>query len=423
MKKIIFILLGCCLHHLSYAQKDYRQGYIVTIQKDTLLGLIHYRENAKNYELCEFKETNTSSPILYSPRDLEGYRFLDDKLFVAKKLSEKKISNTGESQDIFLEVLVKGTATLYRYKSTFFIEKGADNFHELVNTREVVIIEEKKVSRNSNKYVGILLFLLGDCAELKPQINRTALNEKALTKLVERYNACMGSTPSITYKENKPWIKSSLGISGGVVLSQIEFRSSSRFDIHYEQPFKRSDSFMGGVSVSFTFPRFNERLSVITDAWYVSNTYISFSELRDPVIPIITRNDVFIQIEQLKIPAGFRYTFPTGKISPFVSFGISRTFHHSINSFWIREEELNSVVMTWHYEPIRPLFTSVLREFKNNQFGYWAGTGINITFAKKFLIQSEIRYEMTNGIHKGLFNDESGSRISNLQIMARICFK
>src|SRR5688572_17612566 len=125
LRVILLILISA--HHLI-AQSDFRDGFIITPSKDTIPGLINYRESARGNNFCEFKKNSSDQEIVtYAPNELFGYGFKNDKFFISREVllpdSVRKL--------VFLEVLVEGRITLYMLKersyfTLFFLEKDGE---------------------------------------------------------------------------------------------------------------------------------------------------------------------------------------------------------------------------------------------------------------------------------------------------------
>lgn len=95
MKMILFrlICLKTCLLLIPvlYAQNNYRPGFIITVQKDTIYGEIDYRTDKMNAKRCVFQsQGNDTEPVTYHPFEILGYRFTDDgKYYVSKNIELK----------------------------------------------------------------------------------------------------------------------------------------------------------------------------------------------------------------------------------------------------------------------------------------------------------------------------------------------
>lgn len=418
MRKTFVLLITFLCFHNVYSQTDFREAYIITNEGDTISGFADYRGGANNFKSCNFKASENQESVVYSPTQLKAYRFVDDKFF-----ESKDIKTGGDSiERHFLEVLVRGKVTLYKYRSSFYVEKNDTLFYKLTNEKKELIVERKRIteydtqeihiSKYSNKHIGILNMLLFDCIGLIP--NTLLLKERDLTRLIEKYNECTGE-PSISFKEKKKWLQSSFGIGAGVNNSTINFKSDVKGSEYLTSNFDRNNSLFISVNIELHSPRISERIAFTTGLFYMSLKYTSFSEISGTTFssPSITRNDVSIEFKQIKIPFGFRYTFPERFISPYFNLGGSETIHLSSSSLWIGEIERLNVVETYENEALY---------IRNQQFGIWAGVGAKKKITSKLIAQIEVRYERTNGIEGQNINPFLDSSIENIQLLLSLNF-
>ncbi|HEY5917364.1 MAG TPA: outer membrane beta-barrel protein, partial [Chryseolinea sp.] len=118
---------------------------------------------------------------------------------------------------------------------------------------------------------------------------------------------------------------------------------------------------------------------------------------------------ITIDLEQLKIPLGIRYTFPEKKITPYMNFGMSSTFNLSSSSPLTTKYKLANRIET--------VFTNDAVNTNDLQFGFFGGFGISKAIHEKLNLFTEIRYEWTNGIVDRAGGDQSPeSSIQNIQI-------
>mgnify|MGYP007083938460 FL=1 len=122
------ILLNAFLLLIStiYAQSNYRPGFIITLQKDTVYGVIDYRTDKINATRCVFlpQDNSGDKPITYHPFDILGYRFTDDGKYYVSKNVELQY---GIPKPVFLEYLLQGMKSLYYYETeddipVYFVE-------------------------------------------------------------------------------------------------------------------------------------------------------------------------------------------------------------------------------------------------------------------------------------------------------------
>jgi len=407
MKKIkLAILLTFAFSKLIFSQSDFRKGFVITQDNDTLYGLVNYRESIKKYKVCEFKVSEDQEVKNYFPEDIKAYRFINDKYFVTKEITLE--NNVKEK--VFFEVLVQGKVTLYKYLESFFIEKDGGEYIKLTNERVLVTIGDAEYYKNSNKYIGVLSYLLlSDCKQLKKKINSLEYKERGLTELIQSYNACMEGS-SISFKENKSWLKTEFGLVAGINSSKISFKSKDPNQEFITKDFDRSNNIMPGLFIDFYSPRVNERIAFHTGLFYLHSTYISYSEITK--VSSLERNDVKIDLKQLKIPFGVKYTFPEKKFTPFFDLGASYTNNLEASSWRIREVQRYNIIDTFEGEAL---------DMRESQYGLWGGIGVKRSIIKKWAVFVELRYEYSSGtsISSSYYDKD---RISNIQLLIGISY-
>jgi hypothetical protein len=403
MRHSILIILFFLIPEFCFSQTDFRKGYVITNVRDTLFGLVDYREGFNSYKSCDFKEGKNQTAITYGPGSLIGYGFVNDRIYESKELT----LTDQQPQTVFIEVLIKGIVSLYKFESTYWIKKDSEKLYQLINEKKETYLDDKLVLKYSNQHIGILNMLMFDCAELKPAIQKVTLSEKILTSLVEDYNRCRGES-GVVYKEKKPWTKALIGMTGGINISKLEFTSDlGRYD-HLTGSFETSKSPTIGISLDILFPRISESISFHSDFLYLTSRYYYYSVFDNN--SAVLRNYVTIELQQMKVPIGFRYTFPERKVTPYINFGLSGTIHLNSSSTWIQEAESNNVVET---------FTTEALSIKKNQFGLWGGVGALMSIGKKLTVFSELRFERTDGISV-VPQAELNSKIRNFQVIIGI---
>jgi hypothetical protein len=118
---LLFTFLILFLQVISLA--DYRPGYIITLESDTIHGLIDYKEGNKNFMECRFKKSPNSAVQIYQPFEIFGYKFKQDKFF-----KSSIIEINGTKIHVFFETIIDGKVSLYKYQKTFYIEKDNKDF-------------------------------------------------------------------------------------------------------------------------------------------------------------------------------------------------------------------------------------------------------------------------------------------------------
>lgn len=379
------------------AQSDFRDGFIISLQGDTVRGRISYGGHI--YERCYFK-TTSGEETTYAPAEIMAYGFTGDRYFESREITIDK-----QKQTVFLEVLIRGKASLYTYKHYFFIQKG-DDFQELKNEVTEVVKDGVLQRKNSNHHIGILSYMLiPDCPEIKERIQRTQLTEKGLTSILERYNVCVGESVK-SYKAERPWLQIGLGVSAGFAISSMEVETKLSDFIEIVGKYRKSKNVVGGIEMELSSPRVNEHISFSVGAIYHS---MSFSITNVNSAGAIQRNNVWVDVDQLKMPIGLRYKFH-GKVAPFINGGILSAFNLKTKSTWIEEVEYQNSVTTKEHE--------IYLAMKKRQSGFWAGAGLSTPISKKLRGTAEFRYEVLRGpMHNFL-----PSTTNNVQVLVGVRF-
>lgn len=151
MRNFYKILLAVfLLPALSYAQSNYKPGYVVNLKGDTLHGYINYKEWDKNPESFAFKrELNQSDPGLFTTKNVEAFAIIEQLYYERHVVSVSQdaielsalaptLDTAKKTDTVFLRILNKGRfAVLYSYKddlkTRFYLkETGQIQPYELV---------------------------------------------------------------------------------------------------------------------------------------------------------------------------------------------------------------------------------------------------------------------------------------------------
>jgi hypothetical protein len=292
---------------LIRAQTDFRAGYIIDLKNDSLMGDIDYRGDLLMGQVCTFKSQSNGKIIRYAPEDIAGYRFKNDKFFVAREIKGKKV---------FLEFLIKGKISIYYLRDSegdhYFIEKIAGKLVELPY-KEGIKYDNKigyrhDYDKNGNEYdknkayffnttthIGILIYYMQDAPELQSEITELKRPEHDnLIELAKKYHNIVCKTEScIIYKKKKPALNFSLEVVGGL--------------LKYNKPldFEDKNYFSMGILAHVWLPRSNEKLYF--------RTGIIYSSIK------LDKEKVAIY----KIPLQIEYVYPKGRVVPKFAYGVN----------------------------------------------------------------------------------------------------
>lgn len=353
------------------------------LNSDTLKGFIDYKASKKSSQSCDFKSSLSGETKTYKPSDIKGYGFENDRFLqtIALKNAENK------AEPIFVEVLVRGTVSLYKDPAAFYVAKGDTALHRLSINKDIVYVGDKAMRRRSNRHIGILTYMLQDCETITAnKIKKVAISEKILTDLIEEYNGCVSSS-YVSFKEAKPWLRARYGATAGYRLSKLSFFILEESHLnHLERGNFNSQDMEYGALIELYSPRINERLA-FTGGVLLSGARYSFYEEK-PGFGTVYKYTTEFDAKELKFPAGLQYRFSVGKYSPFISLGLSYTLNLQANYHWMREHEAYG-----RYNKLER------RDFPfgKRQFGYWGGIGVERKIKNRLKAYTEFRFEETSG--------------------------
>lgn len=200
MKKILFVFPFFCFLFLqvAFAQRDFRPGYIITNDNDTLYGQIDNRGNQSLSTSCVFLSAD-GIKTEYTPYDIRAFRFIDGKYFIAKEIDEMMF---------FLEFLIHGKISIYyRYKDgedRYYMEKENEPLFEIKKTKELADIKGRTYEKKS-KYHGTLLYYTKEAPELHKKIDGiTEPTHKNMISLAQDYHNIVCDDEKCVIYEKKP---------------------------------------------------------------------------------------------------------------------------------------------------------------------------------------------------------------------------
>lgn len=323
---IIFLsFLFLCFPERSIAQNDFRPGFIITRENETIQGEIDYRGEIRNSSFCTFRENLKSTPVQFNPGEINAYKFTDSKYYVSKKIliDEKE-------KDVFLEFLVNGIVNLYFFRDLnnylYFIEGKDGELIELSNEKRKEYIEGTGyVEKNSNKFIGILKARLADCNEIQNKIDNAVLDHNSLIEITTQYHDYMCKDEKcIVYIKEAGKIVLKFAPVVGYGISSLRFDKGQFSDFK----FQIGQFLFVGISTNFSFPKWNEKLSLDTEIdLFKLNFQGNYTEEQNFKTDYYTAN---IEVVSLKPSAAIKYTFHSEKIKPTLALGIYSNFFISV---------------------------------------------------------------------------------------------
>ncbi|MDR0231842.1 MAG: hypothetical protein LBI82_06955 [Dysgonamonadaceae bacterium] len=343
-KKVIFTFFALFITSMSInAQSNFRLGYIITNQQDTITGWINLQTDKNNQKQCEFKTNLESTPKVFLPGDIAGYRFAEE----GKYYVSREVQLNGTPQKVFLEFLVKGIMNLYYYTDdvNYYFFENQDEKMETISQQPEKIENTgirgigKKIVRKDMRYIGQVRYLFRDYQPIVQKANDLNFDQKSMMGIVEEYHneVCTTGESCIIFKNEHPddfgW-RFKFSVYTGLQLSNYTFNKITSIppNFKYATFTQNNVSPVFGLQINFANPRISKSFSSQLD--------ISLSQFKGDVPNEINRrvrlyqNGVFnqdaVRATSYKALAssfrlGVKYTYPKYRISPTVEAGIAYT--------------------------------------------------------------------------------------------------
>lgn len=309
---------------LVIAQRNFTDGSIITVDGDTLAGLVNERDLPTNFTQCEFIPVGEKDIKVFKPGEIAGYRIGEYRSFVSSKVDgiEK------EEAEKFLEVLVIGKLSLYRFKEHFVFKKDTLPYIIILGTPS--LREQNGVYTNVKTNltnVGKLAYLFQECESIEVNPPKTRVNEDKLVSLTKTYNSCMASEYLVVRKK-KALVKLSPTLFGAVGSANIGYDDSSNKSgdefLKSTTPISNSVFQVGG-GLGLIFPRISESLlldiGVNFSSFDYSETYVGDVDFGNGNIGTST-NQIALKGNLAKIPIIFQYSlYSKSWLTPYIRAG------------------------------------------------------------------------------------------------------
>lgn len=398
MKKIILLGLILLFNAIQLiAQSDFRNGYIINNQNDTIIGLIDYKGNKASAHKCTFRKSIKADNQIFTPKQIKGYRFIDSKYYISKA-----VDLDNETKQIFLEYLIDGVVDIFYYRDNgehYLVSDDSDKLHELVSEEKEILTNGKKYSKVSKKYLGVLKAAFKESPSINKRVDNISLTHKSLIKITRDYHTEVCSTEGcIIYEKKLPKIKNTFGVIIG--MNSLSITESDKFDEVYHYYMKNLDfGIINYISVGIFYKvnlRFlNERTFIQYEGTY-SKLNLSASNSYTKIVGSMTYlDDITMSFNSFSNMAMIKYEFPKGKIRPTYQFGF---FY---DRFLKPESNRNTDVLhSWGDINYSNNYTtkSFIGPFKNFDFGVSLGVGVKSFYMKDKELFLDLKYKRGFGL-------------------------
>jgi len=283
MKKNQFLVLQflfCFLAVNSYAQKEFKEGYIINNQNEKIDCLINYYKKLTSPEEVTIKLNENSEAITYSKNEVKFFEVLGEAKFIRSEVEIDQSAIHGgaltynkqpdnQKKIIFLNILVEGNQTLYVYETNnltrYYFKNSKDEIEQLIYKKyqlsQSVVVENQDFKKQLNAILT--------CNVSFQSINKAQYHKKDLVNLFKTHNTCSGDL-SVSYEENKMPPKYNFYVKAGLQSATMGVSIETTETMTYSKDVKISNK-LGvklGAEFEVVLPYNNYSTSLFLEALY-----------------------------------------------------------------------------------------------------------------------------------------------------------
>lgn len=391
----LLFLLGTLSCYVSFTQENYIPGYIIKHNKDTIYGLIDYRNWEKNPNSVEFKTGIENKSTSFKPTDITEFGVQDEIYLsgiIKTEVTKLKIDELENDPQLklkvdttFLQTLIRGKKELYYYKNkdgreNFYIKQGSA-FELLVYKKYLKLQDGNNIIAENKQYQGQLGLYLNDCSTLHSRLKNTSYKENSLYSLFQYYNQC--SPSDISFQKKPKNISTEIGVLAGTSLTSLKF-SGINFEYLINADYNSSINLASGLFFDLVLPRNQGKWSIYNELLFstynVTGRYEDYENENQ-----YSTTTTEIGYSYLKINNFVRFKYPVGPLFLYINGGMS-------NGFAISEKNYKKIESKF-YSTEKVVEESALNETRKYEQGFILGTGVKF---KNYCF--EIRAETGNGM-------------------------
>lgn len=364
----------------AHAQADFQPGYIVQPAGDTVRGEVDYRDARFNNNQCRFRATPAAIVTTFVPATLRAYGLHDGSKVYRSRVPVSMLAPATSSTPVFLEVLVDGPAQLYSLRDN----EGTDHYYVATQTfpltelvQRKVLLEEERRLQTQNIYRNTLSQALPNCPAAQALLPSLAYTAQALARAVATYNQCVAPQNIVALARQhallvRPRYHSRFGVLVGGQQATMHVQYAQAYGSDIKLDFGPLLTPVIGVSLNVPLTALSNKLSIEADLFYEGesykktylNTYYGGSYYSAPAQYSFT-------MKYLRLPLLVRYTFPKGRVRPFIEGGPTLAYAIQLK---------NEVVLTDAYGKVAPPVGFFQNNFRQLQEGLAGGVGIQADY-------------------------------------------
>jgi len=395
MKQRLILLLSFILITAgAFAQKDFRKGYIVNNEGDTIYGYLDYRGNKSSAIKCLYKPDLKQDAIVYKPSDIQSYRFINGKYYVSKSLND---SISGEK--LFLEYIINGIADIYYYRDIngehYFIDKGDGKLIPLKSETQTIKQGNTTYTRDSKEYVGTLKYLMADAPSISNEIDNSTLSHKSLIKVAQDYHGVVcTSGECIVYEKkigrSKKYFGALVGAGYYTIFSGDNIQGPTYMkNMHFTGPISPSI----GLFFKTGLPTVSEKMFFQCSLGYSQQHLSSSSSFDYPTYYTVYNYNQNVDRQVINSSILFKFERQQGTLRPFWEIGAFLDFYISedYSNILSIKSEAGEVYQTMEYSD---------SPFSGGDKGLQIGGGFNFISLNRLMFV-ELKYQYGFGQYRG----------------------
>lgn len=377
------VLLSVLLLSLAASgQMNYKKGYIITHDNDTIHGKINDGGGRRNSKVCLFKEDNKQKAVKYYPKDIKAYRMDEGKYYASKKFVFKD-----KSLHLFLEVLIKGEVSLYYglqgKGNAYYIEKDS-TFFGLLN--EEILTTYDPYGNVSYEYGTHYLFqskaykdslrsLFKESKDIQSRVGYLKYDKKSLMTITKDYlsEMCKDSN-CITFEKDLKMYKPTMGVFAGVRMNQFSFMPGASNYYQFSGFDETFHSTPLGIYINVPLHAFSDKISLQVEGIYDHRKHVqkSFNSSLYYGAPID------MSYQSIGIPVMLKYDVLRSRLTPTLAIG--KEFSYIFESQVSRSGRTD------------------LRIHKTQKGGWFAEAGVKYLLARRLSVFANLRFQYNENL-------------------------
>jgi hypothetical protein len=413
MKLLLFSILIIFYVTSVSGQADFRKGYIVKTNGDTLPGYINFQKEALNYSECNFKRFEIAFPVTYSPEKLKSYGIQGEKQYCSAIINGKPT---------FLEYLVKGKMSM------LFLDKGAKHYFIKDADGNIVELNKGKTTDtyNNKSYEDYKLYLMekmGSVEKMTELINNSKLEIASLTSLVSIYNESLNVFFVVPIRPKQRTLfndysiigtnRIKIGPVGGINIHKFKTSANAKdnglYDYIRKAEFQSFSSPVLGIYLIKNISK-NNKISLQSQVTYQKVSLYGFSNfIENSYLGRNQLNYIYIDFKLLKIQGSINYSIKVLNFNLLPHIGAA--FNVLSDKSYYRFNEISNasekVVNTYEYNDL---------ELVTKDISFFGGLSLTYQISSARIISLNIDYEAGNNVLKTIKTiTGSKSKINSLK--------